>query len=126
MDYQKLEILLRNSPTLKLLRAKNAALIISFLYIQFREQNEITIKNENLVQKRAHYLDEHESIEDKNLPDIGLDNYARARKYMVQCRLSVHPKSYLKLKTRLKGLTGRSNGIGCDKRKAKLHLFIGG
>lgn len=43
-----------------------------------------------------------------------------------ECRLSVHPKSYLKLKTRLKELTGRSNGMGYDKRKAELHLFIGG
>lgn len=43
-----------------------------------------------------------------------------------ECRLSVHPKSYLKLKTRLKELTVRSNGMGYDKRKAKLHLLIRG
>lgn len=43
-----------------------------------------------------------------------------------ECRLSVHPKSYLNLKTRLKELTGRSNGMGYDKRKSKLHLFIRG
>ena len=43
-----------------------------------------------------------------------------------ECRLSVHPKSYLKLKTQLKELTGRSNGMGYDKRKAKLHQFIRG
>ncbi len=35
-------------------------------------------------------------------------------------------KSYLKLKTRLKELTGRSNGMGYDKRKAGLHLFMRG
>lgn len=43
-----------------------------------------------------------------------------------ECRLSVHPKSYLKLKTRLKELTGRSNGMGYDKRKVELRLFIRG
>jgi group II intron reverse transcriptase/maturase len=42
------------------------------------------------------------------------------------CRLSVHPKSYVKLETRLKELTGRSNGMGYEKRKTSLRLFICG
>lgn len=41
-------------------------------------------------------------------------------------RLSVHPQSYMKLKARLKELTGRSNGMGYDKRKYELHQFIRG
>lgn len=95
MDYQKLEILLKNSPTLKLLRAKNAALIISFLYIQFREQNEINIKNENLVQKLAHYLDEHESMEEESLSEFGLDNYERARRYIEQWTNENYLRNYV-------------------------------
>ncbi|HCC51417.1 MAG TPA: group II intron reverse transcriptase/maturase [Porphyromonadaceae bacterium] len=43
-----------------------------------------------------------------------------------ECRLSVHPKSYGQLKTRLKELTGRSNGMGYEKRKSSLRLFIRG
>lgn len=43
-----------------------------------------------------------------------------------ECRLSVHPQSYDKLKTRLKALTGRSNGMGYEKRKTSLRLFICG
>ena len=43
-----------------------------------------------------------------------------------ECRLSVHPRSYTKLKTRLKELTGRSNGMGYEKRKTTLRLFIRG
>lgn len=43
-----------------------------------------------------------------------------------ECRLSVHPKSYAKFKTRLKELTGRSNGLGYEKRKTSLRLFICG
>lgn len=42
------------------------------------------------------------------------------------CRLSVHPKSYAKLKSRLKSLTGRSNGMGYEQRKTSLRLFIMG
>lgn len=43
-----------------------------------------------------------------------------------ECRLSIHRKSYDKLKSRLKELTGRSNGMGHEKRKASLGLFIRG
>jgi RNA-directed DNA polymerase len=42
------------------------------------------------------------------------------------CRLSVHPKSYDKLKARLKILTGRSNGMGYERRKRELTLFVRG
>lgn len=41
-------------------------------------------------------------------------------------RLSVYPQSYIKLKVRLKELTGRSNGMGYEKRKYELHQFIRG
>ena len=43
-----------------------------------------------------------------------------------ECRLNVHPRSYAKFKTRLKELTGRSNGMGYEKRKTSLGLFIRG
>lgn len=46
--------------------------------------------------------------------------------YKGECRFSVHPQSYLKLKTRLKELTVRSNGMGYEKRKSELHQFIRG
>ena len=43
-----------------------------------------------------------------------------------ECRLSVYSKSLAKFKSRLKELTGRSNGMGYDKRKESLRLFIMG
>jgi len=43
-----------------------------------------------------------------------------------ECRLSLHPKSYSKLRSKLKELTGRSNGMGYAKRKQELHKFIHG
>lgn len=43
-----------------------------------------------------------------------------------ECCLSVHAKSYAKLKSRLKELTARSNGMGYEKRKSYLSLFIRG
>lgn len=43
-----------------------------------------------------------------------------------ECRFCVHPKSYDKFKSTLKALTGRSNGMGYEKRKTSLRLFIMG
>lgn len=43
-----------------------------------------------------------------------------------ECRLNVHPRSYENLKSELKRLTGRSNGMGYEQRKRCLHLFIRG
>lgn len=43
-----------------------------------------------------------------------------------ECRLSVHPKSFAKFKSRLKELTGRSNGMGYERRKTVLRQFITG
>ena len=43
-----------------------------------------------------------------------------------KCRLTVHPKSKSKIKSRLKELTNRSNGWGYMKRKQKLKEYIHG
>lgn len=83
MDYQKLEIQLKSAPSLKLLRSRNAPLILSFLYSQFKEQSEISISNEKLVSQLAWYLEEQNySDEDDDLTSFGADNYERAKKYI--------------------------------------------
>ena len=38
----------------------------------------------------------------------------------------MHPKSIAKLKAKLKKLTGRSNGMGYERRKQELHQMIRG
>ena len=43
-----------------------------------------------------------------------------------KCRLTVHPKSKAKMKSRLKELTNRSNGWGYVKKKQKLKEYIRG
>lgn len=42
------------------------------------------------------------------------------------CRLYLHPKSYIKMKARLKELTSRNNGMGYAMRKYKLKEYIVG
>ena len=46
--------------------------------------------------------------------------------YSGESRLSVHPKSLAKFKSKLKELTGRSNGMGYEKRKESLRYYIMG
>ncbi|CAA7599761.1 Reverse transcriptase (RNA-dependent DNA polymerase) [Acididesulfobacillus acetoxydans] len=41
-------------------------------------------------------------------------------------RLRIHPKSILKLKDKIRKVTGRSNGMGIEERKAKLNYIIRG
>ena len=61
-------------------------------------------------------------------------SYVRGVKYLGysfyvkkgKCELTVHPKSKLKMKARLKLLTSRSNGWGYAKRKQKLKEYIRG
>ena len=43
-----------------------------------------------------------------------------------ECRLRVHPKSYDKLKSRLKQLTSHSNGMDYERRKSELRAYIMG
>lgn len=43
-----------------------------------------------------------------------------------KCRLRVYPTSFSKFKGRLKELTGRSKGVGYEKRKHELRFFIMG
>ena len=60
--------------------------------------------------------------------------YARGVKYLGYSfyktkgswRLSIHPKSVARISSRLKVLTGRSNGMGYDRRKEELHSYIRG
>ena len=61
-------------------------------------------------------------------------SYVRGVKYLGysfyitkgKCELCVHSKSKAKMKTRLKELTGRSNGMGYARRKQKLKEYVRG
>ena len=57
MNYEKLTALLATSATIKLLRAKNAPLILSFLQREFKATNRLVIANYELVNKLADYLE---------------------------------------------------------------------
>lgn len=81
MDYEQLQTLLSNSPGVKLLRAKNAPLIISFLHKEFKETHRLTIPNYELVGALADYL-EFLSAAEQELADI--DDFTLRAKYYLE------------------------------------------
>ena len=86
MNHEQIKIQIKNSPTVKMLRSNNAALIISFLHSQFKETNEQPIPNSTLVQKLADYLDEldYQDEDETDLSSLNMDSIDKARKYIEQ------------------------------------------
>jgi hypothetical protein len=56
MDYHRIKSLKENNPTVRLLNADNGPLIISFLFQVFKNNNKITISNDDLVSNLADYI----------------------------------------------------------------------
>jgi len=98
MNYDKTEILLRNSPTWKMLRSKNAALMITFFYNQFKATNEPEIPNSILIQKLADYLDElnyQDEEEPNDLNGLNLDSIDKAKRYIEKWTQENYLRNYI-------------------------------
>lgn len=80
MQHEEIKRLLSFSPTVKLLRAKSAPLIISFLYKEFKANNRIALPAYELI----NHLSEHlETLDDLELIEIeGKDSLTMARKLL--------------------------------------------
>ena len=77
MEYDQIKYQLENSVTIKLLRSRNAPLILSFLSQQFKQKQQITIFESELESKLEDYLE--------CLQEIEPDNYSRnAQEYLEQ------------------------------------------
>lgn len=82
MNYEELKSLTGLSPSIKLLRAKSAPIILSFLFREFKEQNRIAISGFELTNSLADYI---ESLDEDDYIDIELnDSLTMARKYIDQ------------------------------------------
>jgi len=72
MDYEKVKYELDTSPTLKLFRKGNAALILSFLYKQFKQVQRVFLSQTDLESNLSDYLE--------YLADIELNTYPKKPK----------------------------------------------
>lgn len=64
MRYEELEQLMGHALPIKILRARSAPLLISFLYAEFKKRNRIAISSYELTSRLSDYL---EQIKDKIL-----------------------------------------------------------
>ena len=82
MTYEELKRVMSLSTSIKLLRAKSAPIILSFLQREFKDNNRIAISGYELTNNLAEYL---ETLEDKDLLDIEIsDSLSMARHYLTQ------------------------------------------
>lgn len=84
MDYQKIDTLLSQSVSVRLIRAQNAALILSFFNQEFKINHRMMAANTELVHKLSDHLvatGYREAEDDKDNGD-DTDNETRARKYL--------------------------------------------
>lgn len=80
MQHQEIRRLISFSPTVKLLRAKTAPLIISFLFKEFKEQNRIVVSAYETINHLADYM---ELLDEEDLVEWDIKNpLTTAQKYI--------------------------------------------
>lgn len=78
MDHDYIKHLRDHNPTVKLLKADNAPLIISFLYLVFKSRNKITLSNGEMISKLSDFITNLRQIHgDRVYPDTA-SNYMNA------------------------------------------------
>jgi hypothetical protein len=68
MDYERIKYELDTSPTLKLFRKGNAALILSFLYRQFKQVQRVSLSQIDLESRLGDYLEYLQDLEPNTYP----------------------------------------------------------
>ncbi|MCC7050203.1 MAG: DUF3375 domain-containing protein, partial [Bacteroidia bacterium] len=86
MDFLDLHSLIQNSISIKLIRAQNAPLIISFLHREFKENNRFVIPHTELLPKLSDFLEYVSSKEDAAMVEDAAEdsNQDRAKRYLDQ------------------------------------------
>ncbi|MDO5570240.1 MAG: DUF3375 domain-containing protein [Bacteroidales bacterium] len=84
MIYTEIEEKLKSSPSIKLLRSKNASLIYALFKEQFKEKNEISVANDLLVSELASLLDNlnYTNADEEIIDILTLDSQTKAKRYI--------------------------------------------
>lgn len=75
MDHDYIKHLKEHNPTVKLLKADNAPLIISFLYLVFKNRNKITLSNGELISKLSDFIKNLRQIHGEQVYPDTASNY---------------------------------------------------
>ena len=90
-----------------------------------RAAQRVSITITDFIERRLHLKVNREKTEVGSI--IGMKYLGYSFRIMRgECRLTVHSKTYAKLKKKLKEATMRSNGMGYQIRKEKMHQIIRG
>lgn len=98
MEYSGIDALFATNTSIKLMRAQNAPLILSFFHREFKETNRLAISNNELVHKLSDYLDyidyREEVLHDELEEHIHEDYEGRAKRYLEQWTDSGYMRKY--------------------------------
>lgn len=85
LDREKLNHLLKDSPSIRLICANNALLILSFLFKEFKSTNTLRKSNTELIRKLSDELDEWKDADAKeNSKELSADSSIQAKRYLDQ------------------------------------------
>lgn len=95
MKYEEIEEKLRVSPTLKMLRSRSAALMISFFDSQFKAKNEIAVANDVLIDELAFMIEQLHFCDDDDAASADLDSLSKAKRYLLRWTEECYLRNYV-------------------------------
>ncbi len=84
MDIDQLKEIIEYSPTIRMIRAKNAQLIVSFLFLVFKQDNKFSIVEDQLLDKLSDYLRYIDFVSDDEYEILPSDDYQDKAKKLIQ------------------------------------------
>jgi hypothetical protein len=95
MNIEQIQTILEGSPSIRLIRSKNAALIIAFLFGMFKQDNRFAVAETQLLGSLADYLQQNDYSEDEEDEITVFDDYeAKARKLLQKWTDSEYLRNY--------------------------------
>jgi hypothetical protein len=84
MNIDQLKEIIEYSPAIRMVRAKNAPLIASFLFLAFKQENKFSVPEDRLLDKLADYLRYIEFVADDEYEILASDDYLDKARKLVQ------------------------------------------
>ena len=84
MNIDQLKEIIEYSPTIRMIRAKNAQLIVSFLFLVFKQDNNFSISEDQLLDKLSDYLRYIDFVSDDEYEILPSDDYQDKAKKLIQ------------------------------------------
>lgn len=84
MNIDQLKEIIEYSPAIRMIRAKNAQLIVSFLFLVFKQDNKFSMAEDQLLDKLSDYLRYIDFVSDEEYEISASDDYQDKAKKLIQ------------------------------------------